>query len=190
MPALDHLGKVSDHVIAQVVEAELVVGAVGDVAGILVFALGGLHLRLDAPHRHTEHVIDRLHPLAVAAGKVIVDGDKVRTVSSQRVQVERCNGNERFSFAGGHFGDLALVEDDAAHELDVVGDHIPDDFVASDGVRVAAFSKSAADFFEESEGFGEDLIEQLADGGVLGILGTGDLLIDFDALILGESRVQ
>lgn len=127
--------------------------------------------------------------MAIAAGQVIVDGNQVCAIPRQRIQVEGRNCYERFPFAGGHFGDLALVKDDATHELDVVGDHVPNDLVTSDRVRVAAFCKAAADFFEESKGFGKDLIQQRVDGGVLGIIGAGDLLIDFDALILRECRV-
>ena len=37
--ALDHLGELVLHVVAQIVEAELVVGAVGDVGGVGVGAL-------------------------------------------------------------------------------------------------------------------------------------------------------
>ena len=45
--ALDAVLDRGGHVVAQVVEAELVVGAVGDVAGVGLAALGGLHLRQD-----------------------------------------------------------------------------------------------------------------------------------------------
>ena len=38
---------------------------------------------------------------------------------AQRVQVEREARDERLSFAGLHLGDVALVQDDAAHHLDV-----------------------------------------------------------------------
>ncbi len=37
----------------------------------------------------------------------------------ERVQVERRRGDERLALAGLHLGDVALVEDDAAHHLDV-----------------------------------------------------------------------
>ena len=39
MPALGHLVHVHLHVVAQVVETQLVVGPVGDVAGVMRFAL-------------------------------------------------------------------------------------------------------------------------------------------------------
>ena len=40
-------------------------------------------------------------------------------MARERVQVERLDGDERLALAGLHLGDVALVEDDAAHQLDV-----------------------------------------------------------------------
>ena len=41
--------------------------------------------------------------------------------AGQRVQVERQRGDERLAFAGAHLGDLALVQDHPADQLDVIG---------------------------------------------------------------------
>ena len=49
----------------------------------------------------------------------------------QRAQEHRQRCNEGFTFAGCHFGDFALVENDAADELNVVVDHVPGDFIAA-----------------------------------------------------------
>ena len=43
--------------------------------------------------------------------------------SIQCVQVAGENGDQRFAFAGFHFGDPALMQHDAANELDGVGPH-------------------------------------------------------------------
>jgi hypothetical protein len=43
----------------------------------------------------------------------------VDAVPRERVQIERLDGDEGLSFARPHLGDVALVEDDAAHQLDV-----------------------------------------------------------------------
>ena len=71
------------HVVAQVVEAELGVGAVDDVAG--VFDLPRLVVVgvLDRGDADPERVVDRLHPLGVAAGQVVVDGDEVDAVAGR-----------------------------------------------------------------------------------------------------------
>src|SRR5262249_34902465 len=54
------------------------------------------------------------------------------------VQVERLDGDERLSFAGLHLGDVALVEDDPAHLLDVeeADAHRPLERLADRGERL------------------------------------------------------
>ena len=51
--------------------------------------------------------------------------------AGQSVEEDRQRGHQRFTFAGRHFGDFALVEDHSSDELDVVVDHIPGDGVAT-----------------------------------------------------------
>ena len=74
---------------------------------------------LDHPDREPERVIDRSHPLGVAARQVVVDRDDVDPPPRQGVEVGRERGDQGLPLAGGHLGDLPLVEDDATHELDV-----------------------------------------------------------------------
>ena len=61
------------HVVAQVVEAVLVIGAVGDVAGVglplLFVGLPGS----DDTDTQTEKFVERAHPVGVAAGQVVID---------------------------------------------------------------------------------------------------------------------
>ena len=66
-----------------------------------------------------EPLEDAAVPLGVALGEVVVDRDEVDAGARQRVQVERQRGDERLPLAGLHLGDVALVEDDPAHQLDV-----------------------------------------------------------------------
>ena len=66
-----------------------------------------------------EEVVDRAHPLRVAAGQVVVDGDDVDAAAGERVEDRRQRRDEGLALAGAHLGDLALVEDGAADELDV-----------------------------------------------------------------------
>ena len=63
------------------------------------------------------------HPLAVALGKVVVDGDDVDAVARQGVEVAGQHGDEGLAFAGLHLRDAALVQYDAADELHGVGLH-------------------------------------------------------------------
>jgi len=57
------------HVVAQVVEAELVVGAVGDVGGVGVAPLVIVEAVDDAADGEAEKAVDLPHPLAVALAR-------------------------------------------------------------------------------------------------------------------------
>ena len=65
------------HVVAQVVEAELVVRAVGDVAVVGLLPLAGIHAALDRADGEAQAGVERAHPLHVAAGQVVVHRDDV-----------------------------------------------------------------------------------------------------------------
>ncbi len=126
LAALDHVGELELHVVAQVVEAELVVGAVGDVGGVGVAALLVGKVVDDDAGGHAEEAVDLAHPLGVALGEVVVDGDDVDAAAGERVEVGGQGGDEGFALAGLHFGDFALVEDGAADDLDVEVAHADD----------------------------------------------------------------
>ena len=119
MPALDHVVGAHLHVVAQVVEAELVVGAVGHVAGVGGLALLVVEAVHDDADGEAEELVDGAHPLGVAAGEVVVDGDDVDALLGERVEVDGERGDERLAFAGLHLGDVALVQHHAADQLHV-----------------------------------------------------------------------
>ena len=105
--------------VAEEVEAELLGRAVGDVAGI-----GGPAGRvglagLDAADRQAQHLVDRRHPLGVAAGQVVVDRDDVHALARQGVEERRHGRDQRLAFARLQLGDAAVVDRDAADDLDV-----------------------------------------------------------------------
>ncbi len=119
MAALDHILQPILHIVAQVVEAEFVVSAVGDVARVGFLALAIIHAVHDDASRKAEEVVDLTHPLGVAFGEIVVDGDNVNTEARQRVEIDRQRGDQRFAFAGFHFGDFAFVQDHAADQLHI-----------------------------------------------------------------------
>src|ERR1019366_5090504 len=132
----------------EVVEAQLVVGRVGDVAGVglaagagaevlqaggggtLVAEVGvvdeGEVLAGDDPDAHAQEVVDGSVPSRVTAGQVVVDGDQVSALAHQRVQVQGEGRHQGLAFAGPHLGDLAVVEHDAPDQLDVEVAHPQD----------------------------------------------------------------
>ena len=123
MAALDHLLQRRGHVVAQVVEAELGVGAVGDVRRVGdLLVLEALHVLQDADG-HAERVVDRLHPLRVALCEVVVDRHEVDAVAGQRVEEDRQGGHQRLALAGLHLGDRAVVQHHPADHLHVVVAH-------------------------------------------------------------------
>ncbi len=118
--ALDHVLEPHRHVVAQVVEAELVVGPVGDVSGVRGTPLRRCHLGLDEPDLEPEKAVDAAHPLRITAGEVIVDRHDVDAAPGDAVEVRRHRRNQRLPLAGLHLGDVAPVQRPGADDLDVV----------------------------------------------------------------------
>ena len=125
------------HVVAKIVEAELVVGAVRDVGEVrfpararaqvgqpgVAGGVGGViqerGLVLDHRDGESEEVIERAHPHRVASREVVVDRHDVDAAARQPVEHGRERGDQGLPLAGRHLGDLALVQDHAPHELHV-----------------------------------------------------------------------
>ncbi len=145
--ALDHLVERPGHVVAQVVEADLVVGDVRDVAVVRRLARVVVEVVLDHADRHVEGLVDRAHPLRVALGQVVVDGDQVDALAGQRVQVDRQGRDERLALAGAHLGDVALVQRLPAHDLHV---------------EVAHPQHPLARLADDREGLRDQAVERLA----------------------------
>ena len=72
-------------------------------------------------HGQAQEAVDFAHPLAVATGQVVVDGDYMHAAAGQRVQIYRHGGHQRLAFTGLHLGDAGAVQHDAADDLDRVG---------------------------------------------------------------------
>ena len=89
MLALHQIVERMRHIVAQVVEAELVVGAVGDVGGVGGPPLIGGQPGQDHPDVQSEEAVHATHPLAIASGQVVVDRDDVHTLATEGVEVGR-----------------------------------------------------------------------------------------------------
>ena len=150
----------SMRIVAQVVEAELAVRAVGDVARVLRAALLGVHRVLDAPHRQAEVLVEMAHPRRVAPREVVVHRHELHVLPGKRVEVERKRRDEGLALARLHLGYLALVEHDAADELDVERNHVPGEGVPADLRRRPA--QVAARVLYECKRLGEYVVERLA----------------------------
>ena len=117
--ALDAVLEGVGHVVAQVVEAELVVGRVGDVGSVGLAALVGRHVGQDHADGQAEELVHPAHPLGVVLREVVVDRDDVDALAGERVEVRRERGDQGLALTGLHLGDVAEVQRRAAHDLDV-----------------------------------------------------------------------
>ncbi len=151
--ALHGLAEFELHVVAQIVEAELVVRAVGDVRSIGFAALAVVEVMHDDADCETEEAIDLAHPFSIALGEIVVHRYDVDAVAGERVQIAGKCGDEGLAFAGLHLGDLAGVQCHAADHLNV---------------EVAHADDAATGLTNDREGFGQKLIER-------GLLGSDDL---------------
>ncbi len=133
MSALDLVLQARRHaVVAQVIETELGVGAISDVAVVLLAAHARLLIVENAADRQAEVLIDRPHPFTVARGEVIVHRHHVHPAPGERVQIDRQGRHQGFAFASGHFRDASGVQRVSADELHVERDHVPFERVAAD----------------------------------------------------------
>ena len=123
MTPLDQLRLVDGHIVPEVVKAQLVVGAVGNVGGVAFPPLRRGHGGDNEAHAQPHIPVDLAHPLGVTLGKVLIDGDHMDTPARQGIEVTGQNRNQRLTFAGLHFRDAALVQNDAADDLHRIGLH-------------------------------------------------------------------
>lgn len=175
-PALHPVLRLVDHVVAQVVEAVLVVGAVGDVAAVGLLLLLARHLRQVDADREPEEVVEAAHPAGVAVGEVVVHRHHVHALAGQRIQVHRQRRGERLALAGAHFGDLAVVKRHAAEQLHVEVAHLHDALGA---------------FAHRRKSLGQQVVQRLAaPQPVLELLGLGTQRIVAELLEVGFERID
>lgn len=182
--ALDQLGGIIGHThVAQVVETEFAVRAVRDVAGVLGAALVRRLLVLQATAGQAEKVVDVAHPVRVAQRKVVVDRDELAVLAGEGVQIERHGRDEGFAFAGGHLRDVAAMQRNAAENLDVERNHVPDHRLPADLDLPA--DQAAAGVLDGGERFAHDVIERFALGETrLEFIGLGAQLVIGELLVL------
>ena len=138
--ALHEVLGLHSHIVAQIVETELIVRTEGDIAGVSLAAIFGVRLGLvDTSHCESMELIEGPHPLGVTLGEVIIDRNDMDTLSGEGVEEHRESSHEGLTLTGGHLGDvvgdLAIVGDAMEHhttdELHVIVHHIPGDQVAT-----------------------------------------------------------
>ena len=121
--ALYALRRRIDHVVTQVVEAEFVVRAVGNVAGESRLFAGMVHLRQVDADAQAEETMQLPHPFGVTISQVVINCDDMHAVTSQRIEVGRQRRDQGLALAGTHFGDFAVMQHHAADQLHVEMTH-------------------------------------------------------------------
>ena len=174
--ALHALLGTGNHVVAQVIKAELGVGTVGDV-GLVGRALElERHVVLEQTDGHAQVLVDAAHPLGVTLGKVIIDSNDVHALAGNSVEIAGQRGDEGLTFAGLHLGDVALVQRHGANELHV---------------KVAHTHGALGSLTHGGKGLGEHVVERLAVGVTLAeLIGLAAELLLGHLLKLGLKTVD
>ena len=108
-----------DHVVAQIIKTEFVVGAVSDIRGVGDLLIVVWHLRKIHPYGEAEKLMQAPHPFRVTLGEVIVDRNHMHRFAGNRVEIGRQRRHQRLAFTRTHFGNLAAVQDHAAYQLHI-----------------------------------------------------------------------
>ena len=112
---LHHLPAFVLHVVAQVIEAELVVGRIGDIRIIRIAPLLLADVGHDHPNRQAEELVQAAHPFGVARGEVVVHRDDVHALALDRIEIGRQCGDQRLARGEGFGKDvverLALAQE-------------------------------------------------------------------------------
>ena len=103
------------HIVAQVVKAEFVVGAVNDVCRVshTLFFLG----LTSANHTNfkPQKVVELAHPGRVSRREIVVHGDQVNAIARECIEVSRQCSHQSLTFTRPHLSDIALVEHHTAN---------------------------------------------------------------------------
>ena len=105
---------VTRELIAQIVEADLVGGRVGDVESVGRSTLVAGRALLDRADRQPGPAIDLPHPRRVAAREVIVGGEDVDAPPAARVPDDGRDRSQRLALAGLHLRDAAVRQRERA----------------------------------------------------------------------------
>ena len=137
------------HIVAQIVETELVVGTEGDICQIcLTTCLAIGFMLVNAVYTETVEHVDGTHPLGVTLGKIVVDGNDVYAVACQGVEEDGKCGCKGLTLAGEHLGNLALMQYGAAKELYIEVYHCPYGFVTTGNPVVVIYCGIAVYIYE------------------------------------------
>ena len=121
--ALHFVCLILDHIVAQIVKSEFVVGRVHNVAIVRFDLFFSGHMRIVDAYGKSQKLEYFTHPLCVTLCKIFVDGNDMHAFFVERLQICGKSRNKRLTFTCTHLGNSSLIEDHAAHELNVEVSH-------------------------------------------------------------------
>ena len=132
MFALHQIIGVDGHIVAQIIETELVVGTESDITFICPASCIGIGLMLvNAIHAESVEHVERAHPLGVTLGEVVVYRNHMHPFPGKGIEEHRQCCHKRLAFTGRHFSNLAFMKGYTANKLHVIMHHVPCYLVAS-----------------------------------------------------------
>ena len=174
--ALHALLGTGDHVVAQVIETELGVGAVSDVCLVGRTLELERHVVLEQTDGHAQVLVDAAHPLGVALGKIIIDSNDVHALAGNSVEIAGQGGDERLALAGLHLGNMTLMKRHGADEL---------------YIKVAHARDALGSLTHGGKSLGKHVVERLAVGVTLAkLIGLGAEFLLGHLLKLGLKTVD
>ena len=120
---LDHVLEGEFHVVSEVIESELIVRPVHNVAPVCFTAFLVVHVVDNHADRQPQETVDGPHPLRVSFRQVVVHGDYVNSFPGKSIQIDGQGGGECLTLTSLHLGDLALMQDEPPYELNVEMPH-------------------------------------------------------------------
>ena len=114
---LDHVLFIEHHIVAQIIEAELIIRAVGDVR-LISFTFLFFRQAVDIePNCQAEPVIQFAHFFGIAARQVFVDCHDMDAFFRDGIQIDGHRRSQGFTFTGLHFGNIPLMKRCSSHDL-------------------------------------------------------------------------
>ena len=118
----------ADHVVPQVIETKLIVGAVCNVRRISSLLIAMVHLRQNHSNTNTKELVYPPHPFCIPLGEIIVDRNEVNAVACQCIEIYGQSRHQCLTFACSHFGNSAVMQYHASDQLHIEMTHVQNTF--------------------------------------------------------------
>ena len=102
-----------------------------------------VHASLDASDGQAKKTVYLAHPFGITTGQIIINRNNVNALLFKSVQVNRKSGNKGFAFTRPHFSNFSVVQNNAAHNLNI---------------EMALLQSSLRSLTDRREGIDQDII--------------------------------